>query len=652
MAANSNDLLRVVLTLATLTVFFGCPPPLPPGTNSNDNSANDNAAPKNRAPVIDELLVQPMIAEVGEPVLISWRITDADGDTVRAVISIDEEGRDDYTISDTISQTSIEHTYRNAGTATISLHASDASTTTSATSAPIRINGPISIRITTPSSDQPVLDTVQVNASVESEFSLESVSATVLSVTNEMTLQSRPYYVSELDISDAPSGPQLLIVRARDVLGNEAEQVRGFIVDRPSLFHAIEPRPEAVVNAQLRVHVTCTDDVGICEDELVWYIPAYTGGTGLGQIGDELIREIDASQFLGFYSTLHAYNTTGQLNVASWFFIDDLGQLERVYSAEARIIQIAGNRVALAADPLQVDMPYTYRWKNLSVVDRASGAAIDVQLPDGKYVSEGYVGLIGNGAVFGTRTNGDEVVTDAIYRTDGVSVTTLGQGWSRSIRAAGDFAAWSAIGGLRLHHFSTNTTIQIAGGSFDLHENGLLVYATNNDIRKYLEGVTTVLAASNGNYLTAPQTDGERTVFARWHGDRYYGLAVSQVVLIEPNGAEIDISGEMEYHVPDRGTGYQLNNGWIAFTSPDRSHNTQVWRRNPDGGLEQITFFGDFSYLDALGAHGEVFFIRAGRRYLSQVGEEPREIDRALGKVHFIDGQAFIAIGGSLFRVQ
>lgn len=99
------------------------------------------------------------------------------------------------------------------------------------------------------------------------------------------------------------------------------------------------------------------------------------------------------------------------------------------------------------------------------------------------------------------------------------------------------------------------------------------------------------------------------------------------------------------------GVNFQVANGWVAYTKPGTSGQLQVWTRSPEGIQSQITHFGDDSRISALAPNGEVMF-RHGRRYLGRSGQTPIDIDSGLGTVFWQQGQWWLTLGRSLFKVQ
>jgi hypothetical protein len=77
----------------------------------------------------------------------------------------------------------------------------------------------------------------------------------------------------------------------------------------------------------------------------------------------------------------------------------------------------------------------------------------------------------------------------------------------------------------------------------------------------------------------------------------------------------------------------------------------QVWTRSPSGEERQISVFGTDSYIEALGETGEVIYRNAGRRYLATSSATAVELDFTLGHVFWQDGEWYVSIGRSLFKV-
>jgi hypothetical protein len=82
----------------------------------------------------------------------------------------------------------------------------------------------------------------------------------------------------------------------------------------------------------------------------------------------------------------------------------------------------------------------------------------------------------------------------------------------------------------------------------------------------------------------------------------------------------------------------------------------EIWLRSPAGDQTQVTSLQSITRIEALGPAGEIVFRSDAtgkvRRYMALAGQPPAEIGADLGEVRFIGGQPYVAIGGTLFRIQ
>src|SRR6185369_4726943 len=99
----------------------------------------------------------------------------------------------------------------------------------------------------------------------------------------------------------------------------------------------------------------------------------------------------------------------------------------------------------------------------------------------------------------------------------------------------------------------------------------------------YINRTTTQLTFAEP--ASAPLTDGTNVVFTRSVSS---GLAI--VVLTAAGEETLAL-----WPGSSVGADYRVNNGWVAFTKPGTTVQSQIWTRSPSGTLEQRTFFGSSS---------------------------------------------------------
>ena len=77
----------------------------------------------------------------------------------------------------------------------------------------------------------------------------------------------------------------------------------------------------------------------------------------------------------------------------------------------------------------------------------------------------------------------------------------------------------------------------------------------------------------------------------------------------------------------------------------------QVWLRSPTGTDYNASSLFDFARLKALGPAGQVVFAASGRLWLYAPGGQPVEIASDSGRPVWRDGELYILLGNSVFRV-
>jgi hypothetical protein len=122
-------------------------------------------------------------------------------------------------------------------------------------------------------------------------------------------------------------------------------------------------------------------------------------------------------------------------------------------------------------------------------------------------------------------------------------------------------------------------------------------------------------------------------------------------MMMGPTGGEVALS-DPSFEQVDPGTGYQVANGWIAFTRVGPTGVRQVWRRAPDGTLAQLTTAAQSSIIVTLGASGDVVYARGQERFAVRPGESPVAIGRHWGRPVWIGGVLHNMLGATLFRIN
>ena len=102
---------------------------------------------------------------------------------------------------------------------------------------------------------------------------------------------------------------------------------------------------------------------------------------------------------------------------------------------------------------------------------------------------------------------------------------------------------------------------------------------------------------------------------------------------------------------PDPVEDYQINSGWTAYTDLGTQQQLHVFTRSPQGVVTRHTEFSTDSYVDRLGATGEVMIVNAGKRFFSQ-GNGLVEVSSSTGTRYWWNGAWYVAIGNALLAVD
>jgi uncharacterized protein (TIGR03437 family) len=177
----------------------------------------------------------------------------------------------------------------------------------------------------------------------------------------------------------------------------------------------------------------------------------------------------------------------------------------------------------------------------------------------------------------------------------------------------------------------------------------MLAEPGNNNIinlYRYRGGITTKLTTDSAANIF-PLTDGINVVYFKRPPS---GSAAAASLMLHGPSGEATLSS-FQSGEPMAGRDYRVNGGWVAFQRFATS-TTQVWTRSPAGQDAQASFFSTPSVIKALSPLGGVVFEHGNRSYLKEQGQLPLEVGSAHGRYFWQDGQWFVTIGRTLFRVN
>lgn len=518
---------------------------------------------------------------------------------------------------------------------------------------------PKTVTISTPSAGQLVEEEVYVSATVQSDFDVLSVTASVEGNSTVLTFSSeavctqpgarecRPGFGGILSLDGLAPGTYDLQVTVEDALGNIAIDQRSMVLDNKPTITISEPVQFSVARPGVPLDVSCSDDLGSCDLSA----RVETSETPIASGTDTLTETLDLSDYdgTGIILIVTATDSAGQsTREHRTIYVETSENLVPIEDFTSQVIDFDGTRALILTQADTGD--------SLSIQTTDSDTIIDVEVLPGLTVNPARSFLTPTGAIYTTKELGESVLTARIYDWSNFNLIDLGHPDSAvSLTVSGDYAIWSERSTLWRRQFSTgmNTVVGNSAGNADnsVASNGVVAYWSYSDdysIVRYDAGVSTTLASDIEYWNTYPLTDGERFVYRKHDPccrDQQYSITFHDGV------SERALTSFRE-KAPSPGRDYAINKGWVAYTELGGIGQTQVWTKSPSGALLQRTIFGSDSYIDGLSPDGAVMLINNSERLLSSPGGQLSSVNSRLGESKSIQGTWYIIIGRSLLKVS
>lgn len=528
------------------------------------------------------------------------------------------------------------------------------------------VNPDISVNIAQPTQGATANTPLLIVVTVNSLYELKDVKARVQGVEVEANLSFSnnavcskwgcgPGWAGSISLTGLERGEKLLIVKASDVFGNITEATRSFIFDQKPILSVTDPLDGTVARPQLHISASCTDDDPVGCTSITVKADETVVATGQSS----LYENVSLASFDGRQVTLRfeAKDSANQvIAVERVIYVEASSKLTAVETVSGSIFDVEPDRILFldktGADPI------------LKIRNRITGEDTLIPAITGKVPQYGF--LTPKGAIFAAKDNDYRLfdwIGNAFATIDFPTNNNLIRG-TDSLKVRGNYAIWNLEKVLSLRDLLSGTDTIIydnteGWGLADVAANGDVVFGSNCggfdcNIFRYRQGTITRLTNDIGGPSIgysfsnrAPLTDGINVVYSKKslpsNGDTY-AIAVYGI-----SGEEILSPARSQS--PSPGSDYQLNNGWIAFTKSGSDNTLQIWVRSPSNQETKITFWGTSSRIGALSPGGEVTFINGNRMYLSGPGLTAIEIGSTLGRSFWQNGEWFVTIGRSLFRV-
>ncbi len=522
------------------------------------------------------------------------------------------------------------------------------------------VSSAIATTVLQPTSDQMIGDSYQVIAKVIATQSLASVTATMNGRTIPLSLTDVGGGIGQAwtgtdSSTNLPGGDLDLVVTATDVLSNTTDAIVPLVhLDLPRVTVA-EPLSESVVPTSVKIVASCTGSGQTrCTSLSARIEDTHVVATGT----DFISKVVDLTLYLGRKVRLvfDIVDAAGrQSSITQTLYVEDGPGLQRVVDVAGPVWDVLGSRV------LYLDISTAL--PSLKVLDLTTGSTVLVDSGPGLLDRQGGPGyLTQTGAIYvkGSVDGSSAVPLLAEWRSG--SLIALGEiTRSGNFGVAGDWAVYTRppnstlwIRDLLSGVSSAQATAAVSGPGA-LAANGDVIYTSNStgptgrNIYRLRGGTAQALTQDGGAslYNQEPQTDGIGVVYLKSAACCGSGPFL---IAYHDGSVESIVSNVSGLNAVNRK--YAIANGHLAYIAPDANQIGQVWRRSAGVDL-QLTFFTANSTVDIIGPDGTVLLNQLGkRRYLVRPGGVPADIGTYLGRVVYRNGNFFVLMGRSVFKVR
>jgi hypothetical protein len=488
--------------------------------------------------------------------------------------------------------------------------------------------------------------------SVRSTYQLASVTASIGSTSVPLVYgrfgPAETAWSGTLSAAGIASGPQTVLFTATDVLGNVTDTAVHVQLDPLPVISIAAPSAGALARPTTAVSVTCSDDAPAGCASLT--VQVGVGGAVLLSGTTSLSGSVDLSTYEGSAVDLvfTAADTTGRNTLATRkVYVDSSSLLTLVETVPGVVWDHDATRT-LYVD--QTDTTPVLRIRDsgqVSVQDVEANAAL-------MGVDGGYGFLTPSGAIY-VRSELNSPYCSAHEWRGGSRLELGGLNSCPSLRVAGSYAIFSKQDALsepislirRDLTAGTNTVVSTDAGNVrnDVAATGDVAFWTAEyRIVRWHDGSATTLPTDDPNlpWSIYPVTDGTTVVY-----EKTRGTSGPMAVALNSGAGEVFLASGQAFE-----PAYAIASGWIAFTREDAAREPQIWRRSAGGALEQLTFFGTSSMLEAIFGDGTVVLTHGARRYRAIPGRTLEDVGTTQGKVIERAGRFYVLLGGNVLRVE
>jgi hypothetical protein len=542
-----------------------------------------------------------------------------------------------------------------------------------------RASADVSVTLTGTSDGEIVGDVLTFAATVASTYPIASVTAFLGGEAIDVEQGAgwrRTISLTDLPWINLPRGPIGLVVVATDVRGNTTEAVVVPTLDRKPRINIASPLDLTVARPSLSLSATCADDDPAGCASLNVKI---NQGPPITQGKSVLSSTIDLSAHEGQSIPIEftVADSAGQETVVvRTVFVESSARLTIRAEVTGPILDARGSRV-LFIDTSKPGNP------SLAEVDGAAQPALQYSVewprntvePQNVNTADAIGHLTEVGAVFSLplpRLPVEGQIPSYLYQSrPGLGAVNIAVNGARQhLSVAGDWVIYGATPSIAhtypttwwLRNLRTDFTsaLTVDGGGFQVAANADIVYlgdadfsspSVTNKVFRLRAGQTQELS-SNAYFHRDPVTDGVNVAYSR------VSLRSSEwAIAVHDGSSETFLTPVMRFSRFTPGppslarTGYAVAGGFVAYSNQDLASVYQVWRRRPDGALEQLSQFGTDSIIDAISPDGTVIFSHGLVRYRAAPGAALVQIGSSLGRVVYRDGKFLVLLGRTVLEV-
>jgi len=501
-----------------------------------------------------------------------------------------------------------------------------------------QISADISIVMESPAPGATVDDPLTVAAKVTSTYQLSTVTASVNGTSVPLTYT--PYgsvaagtWGGTLTLAGQPRGLLGLVVTATDAYSGVTEAVVPVVFDRHPIVAVAAPLEVGVARPTLTLSATCSDDDPAGPVSLTASVNGVVLATGRTSISQQVDLSAWEGQTIGILFT--GTDSIGQQTmVGRDIYVESSPRLATLAEVSGPVLDALGTRI-LFLDP-------TGPLVSLKILDTSTGITEVIETSADLFGPQGCSGyLTPAGALYIHGINGGTSLSPWLFEWRAGARTTLGTlAVSDSLSVAGNWAIYT-IPDLWLRDIGAGVATLVSSNAGNagngVAPDGDVAYMSlDHQVHRWSGGTDTAIT-SGPVHSFAPRTDGRNIAYLK--GDYQQGVQIAMF-----DGSVETILTPPSTNYPSPGPWYGVAGGFVAYLSEDATKVGQVWRHGP-GGAEQLTFYGTFSFIDAIGTDGTILLSHSPKRYQATPGMALQEVGSSLGRVIYRDGRFLVVLG-------